>query len=1239
MRRRLSLSGVVLVLAAGLLVPVSAAPAAAQVPTVDYDVDDDGLIEVSSLARLNAIRWDLDGDGTADVYPADSRGNTGHDPQGAAKYAAAFPNAAAQMGCPSSGCDGYELSADLDFDTNASGTADAGDEYWNGGKGWVPLMGGEAIYDGRAHNRLGDQTWGKNFGQRPHSRARMFTGTFEGNGRTIANLFIEDPSRFNVGLFGYVGPGAHVRNVGLTAPNSDSRVRGAEHVGALAGEVEGARVSGVYSHVDVTGRRTVGGLAGASWRHAFIIESYATGDVAGVGGVGGLVGMLNYAGAAASYATGDVTVTGCYGGGLAGYRPGGHVRATYATGSVTNTSAGCTIQIGNHQTLTRLFVGGLIGSLSHAQLSQWMRASYAIGQVSGSPSVAGGLAGDCESTRNPRDDGSSYWDVEASGLATSFGCGVGYTTAQLQAPTGYTGIYADWNVDVDVGGYYGAFDGPGDDPWDFGTSSQYPVLKYCAAKPGIETADGAPYCPLQPANQGRSLTVTLEDSDVGDQDADVDADGKGADSEQQPADVDPPLPETVLGVCSGGLPSVLVGDVAASRSDVSVEFEIGLGCRPSGTVSVYYAVVREGSISGGVKVARLTADEPTVAVTVGVGSTRSLGLEVVYATGAKYPAEGVVVFSAEDAVVVAPPPVVSVVGVGDVVEGSAASFTVSASSPPAADLAVGVAVAASGDFGVAAETRTVTIPKGAASATLAVATADDSVDELDGSVTVTLKAGGDGYTVSGSAATASVGVADDDVPPPVVAEVSIAAGGDVVEGGNAVFTLSASPTPNADVDVDVSVSAAGEWGVAGGSRTVRFAAGAATATLMVATADDEVDEADGSVSVALDAPGADAGYTVSSSAGSAAVGVADDDVDPLTVYMMFFSRSIEEHGAGYDNQAQLNIGLTRTLRAWETLSVPLSVTGGEEGTHWVMRDLGDADAVFADDFEVTLGPGDQLVELVLTAVADSDWVDEEITVSYGTAGRAPKLNGSTEGVVLGVSWGPDGVERADGSTTVVIVDGDDPPPRVDIISAAGGTEGTAATFTIASSAPVAADLDISVDIASSGEWGATVGTATVTIPKGATQATLTVGTVDDSVDEADGSITVTVAAGSGYTVGPQATRAVQILDDDDPPPEPVVAACAGRPTVSVADATAARGDDLEFVISLSCRAAHDVTVYYFVVRGGAYSAGARATIAGGGTHTTVSVPTAGTNSTLGLHILYTIGAANSTAKATSTITD
>ena len=54
----------------------------------------------------------------------------------------------------------------------------------------------------------------------------------------------------------------------------------------------------------------------------------------------------------------------------------------------------------------------------------------------------------------------SYWNTQTSGLSTSDG-GEGKTTAELQTPTDDTGIYAEWRT-----------------AWDYGTSSQYPVLRH-----------------------------------------------------------------------------------------------------------------------------------------------------------------------------------------------------------------------------------------------------------------------------------------------------------------------------------------------------------------------------------------------------------------------------------------------------------------------------------------------------------------------------------------------------------------------------------------------------------------------------------------------------------------------------------------------------------------------------------------------------------------------------------------
>ena len=64
----------------------------------DIDKDDDGLIEVSNLETLNAIRYRLDGSGL--------------------QWSSA--TAVITTGCAVGGCKGYELTRDLDFNDAAS---------------------------------------------------------------------------------------------------------------------------------------------------------------------------------------------------------------------------------------------------------------------------------------------------------------------------------------------------------------------------------------------------------------------------------------------------------------------------------------------------------------------------------------------------------------------------------------------------------------------------------------------------------------------------------------------------------------------------------------------------------------------------------------------------------------------------------------------------------------------------------------------------------------------------------------------------------------------------------------------------------------------------------------------------------------------------------------------------------------------------------------------------------------
>ena len=185
--------------------PWSATTTGTPTTATDYDTDDDALIEITSAAQLNAVRWDPDGDGA----PASAN---------ASDYAAGFPNAAAGMGCPSSGCTGYELNANINLDTNGNDEADAGDTYWNAGAGWEPIRSGDVFFD----------------------------ATFEGNGNTISGLFINRSATDFVGLFSVVDRSGTIRNVGLTG-------------------------------VDVTGDSNVGGLVGYNF-NGTIETSYASGD-------------------------------------------------------------------------------------------------------------------------------------------------------------------------------------------------------------------------------------------------------------------------------------------------------------------------------------------------------------------------------------------------------------------------------------------------------------------------------------------------------------------------------------------------------------------------------------------------------------------------------------------------------------------------------------------------------------------------------------------------------------------------------------------------------------------------------------------------------------------------------------------------------------------------------------------------------------------------------------------------
>lgn len=223
-----------------------------------YDSDHDGLIEIEDLQDLNEIR-------NNPVIKED--GSKGNDIFGHTLYQS-------KAGCPDSGCKGYELVSDLNFDTNNNGRFDEGDQYWNDGKGWQPI-GGFAL---------------------------KFAAEFNGNGHALHNLVIKRPGEYFVSLFAYneranfydlkltadivsgmesgslLGYSWQTKltniqaDVKITAEAGDESCKfkcDADSVGGLVGPADELTAKNITLNAEVSGRNRIAGLSGSATGSSF----------------------------------------------------------------------------------------------------------------------------------------------------------------------------------------------------------------------------------------------------------------------------------------------------------------------------------------------------------------------------------------------------------------------------------------------------------------------------------------------------------------------------------------------------------------------------------------------------------------------------------------------------------------------------------------------------------------------------------------------------------------------------------------------------------------------------------------------------------------------------------------------------------------------------------------------------------------------------------------------------------
>ena len=177
----------------------------------------------------------------------------------------------------------FELTADIDL----------------GGESWTPIGGNQNLNS-------------------ESSRKGPFKGSFDGNGHIISGLSYISGNYGLVGLFGHVGPGGSIKNLGVSGI-----VGGNDHVGAIAGYNQGT-IEGCYSIGTVYGARTasgfkdgVGGIAGVN--EGTVKNCYSSCYVSCISGniLGGIVGK-NDGTIENCYSIGTVTATTNFSGGIVG---------------------------------------------------------------------------------------------------------------------------------------------------------------------------------------------------------------------------------------------------------------------------------------------------------------------------------------------------------------------------------------------------------------------------------------------------------------------------------------------------------------------------------------------------------------------------------------------------------------------------------------------------------------------------------------------------------------------------------------------------------------------------------------------------------------------------------------------------------------------------------------------------------------------------------------------------------
>ena len=229
-----------------------------------------------------------------------------------------------------------------------------------------------------------------------------------------------------------------------------------------------------------------------------------------------------------------------------------------------------------------------------------------------------------------------------------------------------------------------------------------------------------------------------------------------------------------------------------------------------------------------------------------------------------------------------------------------------------------------------------------------------------------------------------------------------------------------------------------------------------------------------------------------------------------------------------------------------------------------------------------------------TATSGTDYTGGVATVTIPAGATTatiiinPSVDGTVEAdetVILTVAAGSGYTVGAPASATGTILNDDVPSATISVSPAAVAEDGAAnLVYTVTLNQASLSALSINYTVGGTATNGTDYATITspLAIPAGSTTGTITVNPTADTAIEADETVTLTLAAGTGYTVGAPASTTGTILNDD-------------VPNLTINDVTASEGNagitNFTFTVSLSAPAGPGGVTFDIATANGTATAG------------------------------------------------